>query len=90
LHLVEAEGAVGVHGDLDAVVAEEFLDELCLVPGTFEVSWDAVPEEVRADVLRVAVGLVMPASRSAFATKEWNYAFNRPWHTMFRGMTERG
>ena len=38
-------------------VTEELLDELCRVSCALEVARDAVPEEVRANVLSVAVGM---------------------------------
>ena len=41
LHLAQAEGAVRAHGGLDALVSEEFLDELCGVPRALEVPRDA-------------------------------------------------
>jgi hypothetical protein len=44
LHFVEAERAVRVHGGLDALVAEELLDELGEVSDALEVPGDAVPE----------------------------------------------
>jgi len=55
LHFVEGERAVCVHRGLDARVAEELLDEFGSVPGALEVSCDAVPEEVGADVSGVRI-----------------------------------